>query len=77
MARKKEDRALKLLAAESRLPAWLHRGTNTLFIVLAWPCILVGVVYLAAFLLSDQARYLNAVNIPLNGGFSHRKCREK
>lgn len=32
---------------------------------------------LAAFLLSDQARYLNAVNIPLNGGFSHRECREK
>ncbi|MBO7707813.1 MAG: SDR family oxidoreductase [Thermoguttaceae bacterium] len=28
---------------------------------------------LAAFLLSDQARYLNAVNIPLNGGFSNRK----
>ena len=28
---------------------------------------------LAAFLLSDRARYLNAVNIPLNGGFSNRK----
>ncbi len=28
---------------------------------------------LAAFLLSDRANYLNAVNIPLNGGFSHRK----
>ena len=56
MARKKEDRALKLLAAESRLPAWLHRGTNTLFIVLAWPCILVGVVYLAAFLLLNSSQ---------------------
>ena len=28
---------------------------------------------LAAFLLSDRANYLNAVNIPINGGFSHRK----
>ena len=27
---------------------------------------------LAAFLLSDRARYLNAVEIPLNGGFSYR-----
>ena len=27
---------------------------------------------LAAFLISDQARYLNGVNIPLNGGFSFR-----
>ena len=27
---------------------------------------------LAAFLISDKARYLNGVNIPLNGGFSFR-----
>ncbi len=46
---KKQDHTVRIFAAETKVPAWLTRYTNTLIILLMWPCIIVAFVYLTAF----------------------------
>ena len=64
---KKRDRTKQILAAESRIPAWVTRYTNTLIIVLMWPCIFVGFLYLAVFFILNSSYGPKILHSQLSG----------
>ena len=63
----KRDRTKQILAAESRVPAWVTRYTNTLIVVLLWPCIFVGVLYLAVFFILNSSYGPKILHSQLSG----------
>lgn len=64
---KKRDRTKQILAAESRIPAWVTRYTNTLIIILMWPCIFVGFLYLAVFFILNSSYGPKILHSQLSG----------
>ena len=67
MSKPKRDQTQLLLAAESKMPAWLVRYANTIIITLMWPCILLGFISLAAFLILNSSYGPKILHSQLSG----------
>ena len=58
---------MMILAAESKIPAWVSRYTNTIIITLMWPCVFLGFIYLAAFFILNSSYGPKILHSQLSG----------
>ncbi len=64
---RRNDKTKMLLVAETRVPEWLHRWTNTIIVVLMWPCIFIGFLYLAVFFILNSSYGPKILHSQLSG----------
>ena len=67
MFKSKRDQTQLLLAAESKVPEWVNRYANTIIVTLMWPCILLGFIYMAAFLILNSSYGPKILHSQLSG----------